>query len=310
MSKIPVWIDCDPGVDDSAAILAALHMQELDILGISAVSGNVLHEHTFRNARALVELGGRGDIPVYPGATAPMRRESLTAAYVHGVNGLGGVKIPDPVIPAKTEMAWDALYKAAKAYPHELVLIAVGPLTNIGMAFAKYGQLPKLLKEIIIMGGSASVGNTTPAAEFNVLVDPEAADIMFASDVHITMCGLDVTLKAMIMPDEIESLAEIGPQGKFLRDALQCSLAFVRQFGFPGVPLHDVCAVFYAAYPELFKGEEAGVRVETEGEFTLGKTVTDLYSDYQMEKKNTFVVLDVDRDGFVKKFMELMENYR
>ena len=211
MKKIPVWIDCDPGVDDSAAIFAALQLEQLDIKGVSAVSGNVLLDKTYPNARDLVAMGGRADIPVYKGAMSPLRRESVTAAYVHGDNGLGGAELPKSDAPEPTKTAWDALYDAAVEAKGELILIAVGPLTNIGLALAKYGDLPKLIKKAVIMGGSATMGNTTPAAEFNVYVDPEAADMLFASGIPVVMCGLDVTLKAMVMPDEIDTLAEYGP---------------------------------------------------------------------------------------------------
>jgi len=309
MKKIPLWIDCDPGVDDAAAILAALQLEQLDIKGVSAVSGNVLLDKTYPNARDLIALGGRDDIPVYKGADRPLRREPVTAAYVHGENGLGGAEISPSSAPQQEKKAWDALYDAAVEAEGELILVAVGPLTNIGLALAKYGDLPRLIKKAVIMGGSATMGNTTPAAEFNIYVDPEAADMLFASGIPVVMCGLDVTLKAMVMPEEIDKMAEYGPQGRFLSRALQCSLAFVRTFGFEGVPLHDVCPILYCVEPELFTAELAGVRVETKGRYTAGKTVTDLYSDYQFDFKNTLVVLDVNRDAFSERFLSLMAKY-
>ncbi len=309
MKKIPLWIDCDPGVDDAAAILAALQLEQLDIKGVSAVSGNVLLDKTYPNARDLIALGGRDDIPVYKGADRPLRREPVTAAYVHGENGLGGANIRASAAPEQKKTAWDALYDAAVEAEGELILVAVGPLTNIGLALAKYGDLPRLIKKAVIMGGSATMGNTTPAAEFNIYVDPEAADMLFASGIPVVMCGLDVTLKAMVMPEEIDKMAEYGPQGRFLSRALQCSLAFVRTFGFEGVPLHDVCPILYCVEPELFTAELAGVRVETKGRYTAGKTVTDLYSDYQFDFKNTLVVLDVNRDAFSERFLSLMAKY-
>ena len=309
MKKIPLWIDCDPGVDDAAAILAALQLDELDIKGVSAVSGNVLLDKTYPNARDLIVLGGREDIPVYKGADRPLRREPVTAAYVHGENGLGGAEIPHSAAPEQEKKAWDALYEAAVEAEGELILVAVGPLTNIGMALAKYGELPRLIKKAVIMGGSATMGNTTPAAEFNVYVDPEAADMLFASGIPVVMCGLDVTLKAKVMPPEIDKLKEYGPQGKFLGRAMQASLAFTTSLGFDGVFLHDVCPVFYCVDPDMFTAELAGVRVETKGKYTAGKTVTDLYSDYQFDFKNTLVVLDVDKEAFVEKFMGLMAKY-
>lgn len=299
MNRYPVWIDCDTGVDDAIAIMAAHALEEIEIVGISSVCGNNTLENTFRNTRAINALIG-GGYTVYRGADKPLMRELHISTMFHGENGLGGVELPEcgdevPALPA-----WDALYLAAKQHAGALRLIAVGPLTNIAIAFAKYPDLRELLHSILIMGGSASVGNVTPAAEFNIYDDPEAAKVVFDSGVHVVMCGLDVTLKAVMTPADWDELAETGrPAAMLVRQMVATPWKTLQMLGFAGVPMHDSCPVLYLVHPELFRAEEAGVKVETKGTVTLGKTVTDLYSDKQFAEKNATVVLDVDRDAFI-----------
>ena len=196
--------------------------------------------------------------------------------------------------------AWDALYDCAKQHPGELRLIAIGPLTNVAIALTKYPELKTLLHTILIMGGAAVGGNVTPAAEFNIYADPDAAQIVFKSGVPVVMCGLDVTMQAMLRPEDWDELEAGGTEaGKFTKACVQKAWAFCKSIGLPGVAMHDACPVMYLAHPELFRAEEAGVYVETRGSITRGKTVTDLYSDKQFETKNAMVVLGVDRDKFI-----------
>ena len=301
MNTYPVWIDCDIGVDDAIAIMAAHALPQIDLLGISTTCGNASQENTYRNAHRLNGLLGT-DYPVYRGAASPLCRELLTASHFHGNDGLGDVDLPVPPDAVyRVETAWDALYEAAVKYPHTLRLIALGPLTNVATAFSKYPDLPGLLHSMLIMGGAAVGGNVTPAAEFNIYCDPEAAELVFDSGVHIAMCGLDVTLKALLRPADWDELAATGTRaGKFVRDCVQCAWTFSQKFGLEGVAMHDSCPVLYLVHPELFRTEEAGVRIETRSTLTLGKTVTDLYSDKQFDEKNATVVLDVDRDRFIE----------
>lgn len=300
MNKYPVWLDCDVGVDDAIAIMAAHALPEIDLLAISTVAGNAPLSQTFPNAHRMNGLM-KSSYPIYRGAERPLACEPVTAAAFHGENGLGNVELPIPENAVMhDEPAWDALYTCAKAHPGELNLIAVGPLTNVAIALTKYPDLKALLRQILIMGGAAVGGNTTPAAEFNIFEDPEAAQVVFKSGVPIVMCGLDVTLKAVLLPEDWEELAATGtPAGIFTRDCVQCAWSNLQRFGFPGVAMHDTCPVMFLAHPELFHGEEAGVYVETQGSITRGKTVTDLYSDKQFDTKNAFVVLDVDRERFI-----------
>lgn len=304
-AKYPVWIDVDTGVDDAAALLTASRLAQLDIRGISAVAGNVELARTFANTRNVCRLAGL-HVPVYRGADRPLLRPLCTAAEVHGADGLGGVVLPESDAPVETLPAWDALYQEAVRQKGELQLIAVGPLTNLAIAFSKYPALPGLLKRILIMGGSSKDGNVTPAAEFNIYVDPDAAQVVFKCSAPLVMCGLDVTMQAMLLPEEIEAIGRTGTVGRFFRDSVQRALAYHQENGTPGMCLHDVCPVLFVTHPHLFQGQEAGVYVETQGTVTLGKTVTDLWSDFQFPKKNAFVVLDVDRDAFASLVRDML----
>ena len=301
MNKYPVWLDCDVGVDDAIAIMALHALENIDLLAISTVAGNAPLAHTFPNAHRMNGLM-HTNYPVYRGASRPLVAEPLTAGAFHGENCLGNVQLP---IPENTVMndtpAWDALYDCARAHPGELRLIATGPMTNVAIALTKHPDLRELLHTILIMGGAAVGGNTTPAAEFNIYEDPEAAQILFKSGVPIVMCGLDVTMKAILRPEDWDELAATGTAaGKFTKECVQCAWSAVQKLGLSGVAMHDSCPVMYLAHPELFHAEPAGVYVETQGTITRGKTVTDLYSDKQFDKKNATVVLDVDRDAFIR----------
>lgn len=297
----PVWFDCDTGVDDAIALMALHALDEIDLIGISAVCGNALLDDTFANTHRVCGLIG-ADYPIYRGADRPLFGEPHISTAFHGQNGLGDVELPVPdTAVMHDEPAWDALYAAARQHPGELRLIATGPLTNVAIALTKYSDLASLLHTILIMGGSASKGNVTPAAEFNIYVDPHAAQIVFKSGVPIVMCGLDVTLKACLTPEDWDELAATGSKaGKFVKDCLQPAWRMLQPMGFAGVPMHDACPVLYLLDPSLFRAKPAGVYVETQGTITQGKTVTDLYSDKQFEKKNAAVVLDVDRDRFIQ----------
>lgn len=309
MSRIPVWIDCDTGVDDAAALLTAHRLDALEIVGISTVAGNVALDRTTRNTLKVCELMG-ADYPVFPGAERPWRRPYEDASKFHGADGLGGAALPEPKRAAQEEAAWDALFRAAEAYAGRLEVVTIGPLTNLATALVKYPQLAKRIRRILMMGGAAVGGNRTPCAEFNIYADPDAAQAVFRSGVPIVMCGLDVTHQAYLTAEEIEALTrqETAVTRFFLastRRALELNLAA----GQPGLCLHDVCPLLYLARPELFEGRQAGVYVETRGELTRGKTVTDLYSDHQFETKNAFVVLKIDRPRFLEIVSAALRSY-
>lgn len=310
MNRRPVIIDCDTGVDDAIAILAAFRLPQLDIRAMTTVAGNVPLDKTTVNTCRLMDIVG-ADVPVYRGASKPVLAEPIESAVsIHGQNGLGDLDLPLPKHTVEDKPAWDAIYEEALRCNGELELIAVGPLTNLALAFLKYRELPKYIKRIVIMGGSATIGNSTPAAEFNIYADPEAADIVFTSGVTVHMCGLDMTMKAWLSREEIENFAALGnEQGKFARDVLQGVLEFSLMLGLPGVSMHDPAAVLYAADDSIFTAEEAGVRVETKGALTRGKTVTDIYSDKQFDLRNAYVVTDVDREALRDWLTSLIAAY-
>lgn len=300
MNRIPVWFDTDMGVDDAAALLVLNRLETVEVVGISAVAGNVELFHTYDNVRKVCRLIGSA-VPVYKGADKPLFKELEIAAYVHGADGLGGAVLPPSEAPEQPLAAWDALYQAARAAEGRLEIVAVGPLTNLAIAFGKYPKLKDLVKRILIMGGAAQGGNVTPSAEFNIYVDPHAAQMVFKSGVPVVMCGLDVTEKAYLTRAEVEETGgRDTPVCRFFRDSTRELVKYHEDWGNPGLVLHDVCPVLFLEHPEIFRGQEAGVYVETRGTITTGKTVTDLWSDKEFPEKNAFVALDVDRPAFVR----------
>ena len=308
MSPIPVILDCDPGVDDAIAFLLAKQLPQLNVLAITSVAGNVGLEHTTYNALGLLEFLD-WNIPVYRGASGPVFRKRVEAAEVHGSNGMAGFDLPHTRREVEGVSAWDAIHQYAVEQQDALEIIAIGPLTNLAKAFLKYSDLPQLIKRIVIMGGSTDAGNATPAAEFNIYADPEAADIVFCSGVPVHMCGLDMTMKALMTPAELDQVAAMGSkQAVFFRDVVQDIVGFMRRLGIIGINMHDPAAVLYTADDSIFKAYPAGIRVETKGSITQGKTVTDLFSDAKWHK-NGFVAMDIDREAFVRQVFELMSKY-
>lgn len=295
---IPVWMDVDTGIDDAIALMVLHALPELDVVALSAVCGNSPLSCSYRNTRSMNTILGTR-YPVYAGAEKPLLREARHASAVHGENGLGDVEVELPADEVLCEEPmWDALYAEAVQQKGQLRLIATGPLTNVAIALTKYPDLKDHLHTILIMGGATQGGNTTPSAEFNIYADPEAASIVFKAGVPIVMCPLDVTERILLTPDEWKATAANGAKtGQFLCDILEKPWSFHKPYGRAGVQMHDSVPVIYLAHPELFDTEEAGVVVETKGTVTLGKTVTDLYSDKQFDFKNATVVLDADIDA-------------
>lgn len=304
-----VWIDTDTGVDDAAALLACLRLPGTKLVGASAVAGNAELRYTFVNCRNVLALGGRSDIPVYPGSSAPLLRPLRTAARVHGENGLGMAVLAESTAEKETLAAWDAIYEAACTYPGELELIALGPLTNVAKLILMYPDVKKYLKRILIMGGAAQGGNVTPCAEFNILVDPDAAEIVFQSGIPIVLCPLDVTMKAYLTPEEYASIAGgTGLRAKLFADSMVGARRLYEAVNEGRHPIHDVCPVLYTCYPEKFRTVKCGVHVETKGVYTCGKTVTDIWSDQKFGFINAVVCLDIDRPFFVEKVREALED--
>lgn len=310
MEKIPVIIDSDPGTDDVAALLLAYKSERFDVKAITAVAGNVELKDTADNALRLASYIG-WDVAVAKGADKPLLCPLQTAEDIHGKGGMRGLTLPDPCRGFDSRPAWDLIYDVAKECGGRLEIIAIGPLTNIATALMKYPELKSLIKRIVIMGGAILAGNTTPAAEFNIYVDPEAAKRVFESGVPVYMCPLDVTHQSYITKEEIAGIAKLGTkEAEFFaeitgRDADRMSF----YSGGRGVPLHDPCAVLFAEDESYFEYEECFIGVETSGDFARGKTVTDCYSDKQLEN-NAFLVKSVDRDAFISRIFELMRRYQ
>ncbi len=270
-----VIVDTDPGVDDAFALLLAMRSPELKIEGITAVAGNVPLELTLPNALRMVEIAGRTDIPVAAGAKGPLARRLVTAAYAHGENGLGGAVFPEPKLKPVSEPAAEFIRRSVRKYPGEVTLITVGPLTNVATAMNLDSELARMIRSVVMMGGSLSGGNITPAAEFNVYVDPEAARIVFQSGIPITMVGLDVTRRTSLADDHVRVLesaqnAVSQAAAKIARHAIDHN----REQGFlVGPNMHDSLAVAAFLDPSLLKWKEYYVDVETTGELTAGETL-------------------------------------
>jgi purine nucleosidase len=302
MSPRKIIIDTDPGQDDAVAILLALASPEdLEVLGIVAVAGNVPLPLTSRNARMVCELAGRRDIRVFAGCDGPMRRRLVTAEYVHGKTGLDGPVLPDPTMPLQDGHGVDFIVETLRQEPSGTVtLCPLGPLTNIATAFERAPDIVGRVREVVLMGGAYfEVGNTTPAAEFNIYVDPEAAEIVFGSGVPLTVMPLDVTHKALTTAPHIQGFRDMGTRvGQAVAEWTDFFERFDKEkYHSPGAPLHDPCVIAWLLDPGLFSGRRINVEIETEGRFTTGMTVADWWGVTD-RPKNALFMGDIDADGF------------
>lgn len=275
-----IIIDTDPGQDDAVAILLALASpEEIDVIGITAVAGNVPLSLTAKNARIICELANQPDIPVYAGCDRPMGRVLVTAEHVHGATGLNGPKLPDPTMPLQDQHAVEFIIQTLRQEPSGTVtLCPLGPLTNIATAFERAPDIVEKVQEIVLMGGAYfEVGNITPAAEFNIYVDPQAADIVFKSGAPIVVMSLDVTHKALVTKPRNDAFRAIGTRvGIAVAEMTDFFERFDKEkYGSAGAPLHDPCVTAYLIRPELFTGRHINVAIETGSELTMGMTVAD-----------------------------------
>ena len=307
MAPLPIVIDTDPGQDDAVALLTAFVSPELDVRGITTVAGNVPLALTSRNARAMAELAGRTDVPVYDGCSRPMVRSLVTAEYVHGPTGIDGADLPEPSIEPTPGHAVDFLVDAALgAGEGGLTVCTLGPLTNLAMAVVKEPAVAANLRQVVMMGGGFfEGGNVTPAAEFNIYVDPHAAHVVFTSGVPITMLPLDVTHKALTSDARIARFRALGSHAG---DAVAGMLDFFdrydeAKYGTDGAPLHDPCVIAYLLRPELFSGRECHVEIEHRSEATMGMTLVDWWG-VTGKAPNATVVNDIDDDGFYDLLVE------
>ena len=273
----PIIIDCDPGHDDAAALLLALASDEVELLGVTTVAGNQTLAKTTANAIRVLDCAGRADVPVAAGADRPLMRELHVAADIHGETGLEGAELPPPRRPPLDAHAVDWLAATLESASTPVTLVPVGPLTNIALLFARYPGIEERIERIVLMGGSIGEGNVTPAAEFNIWGDPEAAHRVFATDVDLTMVGLDVTHQALLTPDHLEVLEGTGPPGKLIADLYRFFLSIHgERYGWVGAPVHDAVAVAHVIDGSLLETTRCAVAIDTGGELSRGRTNADV----------------------------------
>lgn len=296
-APLPVILDGDPGLDDAIAWLLALASpEELDVLALTTVHGNVGLDRTTRNAGVTLALAG-ADVPVYAGAERPLLRDPVTAARVHGETGLPAADLPEPRRGPEAEHAVNFLVRAVRERPGEVTLVATGPLTNLALAFRLAPDLPGKVREVVWMGGSTGGGNRTPAAEFNALADPHAAHIVLTSGARVRMYGLNVTMQAVATPERVERLRGLGNRaGRVSAELLTFYAGVYRErYGLSGEALHDPLAVAAAIRPELCRTQSMNVQVETHEGLNFGRTVCDVYG-VTGQPANVEVAVEVD-DG-------------
>ncbi len=308
----PLIIDTDPGQDDAVALLVALASPEFEVLGITTVAGNVPLARTQVNARKVCELAGRTDVPVFAGCSRPMVRALRTAEEVHGVTGLDGPDLPEPTMALEPRHAVDWLVDTLMAAADASVTICpVGPLTNIAMALVKQPAIAAKVREIVLMGGGFfEGGNTTPAAEFNIYVDPHAAHVVFSSGVPLTMIPLDATHSALMSRAWMADLGAVDTQ---VARATVAMLEFYERFdmeryGTEGGPLHDPCTIVYLLRPDLFETRFCHVAVEIASELTMGMTVVDWW-DATGNEPNCTVARRIDADGLYDVIGTCLKRY-
>ncbi|MEM9392497.1 MAG: nucleoside hydrolase [Pseudomonadota bacterium] len=297
-----IIIDTDPGQDDAVAILLALASPaDLNVLGITAVAGNVPLHLTQKNARIVCELAGRSDLPVFAGCDAPLTRPLVTAEHVHGKTGLDGPQLADPTMPLQDQHGVDFIIDTVRGEaPGTITLCPLGPLTNIATAFERAPDIIERVAEIVLMGGAYfEVGNITPAAEFNIYVDPEAAEAVFRSGAPITVMPLDVTHKALTTAPHVQGFRDMGTRvGEMVAAWTDFFERFDKEkYGSAGAPLHDPCVIAYLLEPDIFSGRHVNVEIETQSDLTRGMTVADWWRVTDRAPNATFMG-DLDAERF------------
>lgn len=313
MARHRIIIDCDPGQDDAVALLLAMASpEEIDLLGMTTVTGNVPLALTQRNARMMCDLAGRMDVAVFAGCERPMHREPITAEYIHGATGIDGLDVFEPQTPLADGHAVDFIVETLTTEPPNTVtLVPTGPMTNIGTAFELEPAVIGRVREIVLMGGAMrEAGNRSPSAEFNIQADPHAADIVFRSGRPITVMGLDVTHQVLSTRDRV---ARIRALGNPVADATAGMLSFfhrhdTKKYGTEGAPLHDPCTIAYLLEPGLFETKACNVSVETQSELTMGHTAVDFWhvTDRPVNANWAYAV---DADGFYALLTERLARY-
>jgi pyrimidine-specific ribonucleoside hydrolase len=314
-----VLIDTDPGTDDAMAILLALNSPEIDVKAITVVPGNSTAPHVLDNALRIVSLANRCDIPIAGGAVKPLFQELITNDAVHGANGLGGIELPASHCKVDPRFGPDLIVDTVRAHPHEVTIVAIGPLTNLALALARDPALPSLVKEVVIMGGSIDSGNSTPAAEANIFGDPEAAQIVFQAGWKLTMSPLGVGAKTVFTQKLLDRLSQThGPENDFAVEVIKGVIPYGLKQGWGGMRMYDPTAMAYAIDPSILKTEFWHVDVETRGQYTRGETVENrinaverrvwrgdryVFEGFDPVTPNVHVGVDIDTDRFMEMFI-------
>ncbi len=308
LKKIPVVLDGDPGHDDAIAWTLAKASGLLDILAVTTAAGNQTIEKTTYNALRVCTLIGL-DAPVAKGSPRPLNTEPMNAPSVHGESGLDGPALPEPAFSVQNESAADLMARVIRESADPVTIVSTGPMTNTAIFLRTHPELKSKVARVSMMGGGLGFGNWTPAAEFNILVDPEAAKIVFESGIPILMAGLDVTEKALIMPEDFEKIRALNnPVSEIVWQWLEFFYRFHRSIGYEGAPMHDPCAVMALIHPEIFTMKDYYVQIETCGDYCRGATVADFYGITRHEPNATCIV-GVDRDAFAGYLVEAMKAY-
>jgi purine nucleosidase len=305
-AREPIIVDTDPGQDDAVAILLALAAgDQLDLRGITAVAGNVGVDLTTANALRIVELGGRADMPVYRGAERPLLFPLDTAEFVCGADGLAGADIPPPAGEPQSEHAVDFIIRTLRAAPDKsITLCPLGPFTNIALALRLAPDIAPKIRRIVLMGGAMNLGNMTPAAEYNVYVDPHAAAIVFGAGIPIVMMGLNLTHQAICSHDEVARIGQLGTAtGRAIHGMLTRPRA--ARLGTAGHPMHDPCVIAYVLWPELFEGRDCFVEIETSAGPLRGRTTVDWNGRLQ-RIPNALVMDKVDAPQMFRRMIDLI----
>jgi purine nucleosidase len=313
MTALPIIIDCDPGIDDTIAILTAFVSPEFDILGITPVCGNQPLERTVRNALQICELGGRLDVPVYAGCFRPLLRAPIHGQF-HGTTGLGNTVLPEPVKAVENQSAVEfmiASFEAAAASGDRITLCCLGPMTNLAVALRMKPAIAAGIEKVVMMGGAyREPGNRSITSEFNVLADPHAAHIVFSSGIPLAALALDATHQVILTPDHVARFSAVSGR---ISEPLSQLMAFwdrndVRRYGSRGGPLHDPLVIAYLLAPQLFQTQKARVFVEHESELCMGQTIADWYGKSGLEP-NADIVVKVDAPAVIELLLERLSRY-
>lgn len=306
--KRKIIFDCDPGHDDAIALLMAFASEKLEVLAVTVTGGNQTLAKTLNNTKRILAFAGI-ECVIAAGCDKPLLRELEVAPQVHGESGLDGPFLPEANLPLDSRHAVDVMRDILEAQTEPITIVATGPLTNVGLLLTTYPHVKEKIADIAIMGGSVVGGNWTPGAEFNILVDPEAAHITFHSGIHIRMAGLDVTHKAMITKEDTERIRSLNKKVPVMvAELLDFFAKFHHTMGFDATPLHDPVTIAYLIDPSLITTKEYFVDIDLNGEFTTGATVTDQLGVLG-KKPNTTVMLDINREGFVDLLVDLVNRY-